>query len=227
MALYIREDLTGDVMCSFDNGVCELLVVMVHQLNTVVAVIYRPPDTRLGEFSEILSKLDDVMAELQTPTPTVSLMGDFNFPKRAINWSRCDGSDSDLVPIVSNHRDGETAGGKQDRLQAAKLCDLAVKFSLIQQVDQPTHGIEILDLIFSNDQDLVSSVSVEAWPRFTDHKIVTANVSYQVGEDHSAKEKYLLECGRRLKKLNFNKASWSEIKHELSEIDWREGQGCP
>ena len=182
---------------------------------------------QLGEFSEILSKLDDVMSELPTPTPTVTLIGDFNFPKHAINWSRCDGSHSDLVPIVSNHRDGETVGGKQDRLQAAKLCDLALKFSLIQQVDQPTHGIEILDLIFSNDQDLVSSVSVEAWPRFTDHKIVTANVSYQVGDDHSAKEKYLLECGRRLKKLNFNKASWSEIKHELSEIDWREGQGCP
>ena len=36
VALYIKEDLTGDVLGSFDNGVCELLVVMVHQLNTVV-----------------------------------------------------------------------------------------------------------------------------------------------------------------------------------------------
>ena len=100
------------------------------------------------------------------------------------------------------------------------MCDLALKYSLIQQVDKPTHGVEILDLIFSNDQDLVSSVSVEAWPRFTDHKIVTACVSYQVGADPAIKEKYLLECGRRLKKLNFNKAPWEEIKHELSEVDW-------
>ena len=147
-------------------------------------------------------------------------MGDFNFPKQAISWSRCEGSDSDLVPLVSSHRDGETSGGKQDRLQAAKLCDMALKYSLIQQVDKPTHGVEILDLIFSNDQDLVSSVSVEAWPRFTDHKIVAACVSYQVGADPAIKEKYLLECGRRLKKLNFNKAPWEEIKHELSEVDW-------
>ena len=61
MALYVREDLTGDILYSFDNGVCELLVVMVHQLNTVVAVVYRPPDTRINEFSEVLSKLDSVL----------------------------------------------------------------------------------------------------------------------------------------------------------------------
>ena len=31
---YIREDLTGDVLLTFDNGVCEVLVVMIHQLNS-------------------------------------------------------------------------------------------------------------------------------------------------------------------------------------------------
>ena len=225
VALYIREDFTGDVLYSFDNGVCELLVVMVHQLNTVVAVVYRPPNTRINEFSEMLSKLDNVLSDLPTPTPIVTLMGDFNFPKHAISWSRCDasdGSDSDIVPIVSGHRDSETAEGKQDRLQAARLCDLAVKHSLIQKVDVPTHGIEILDLIFSNDHDQVSSVSVESWPRFTDHKLVTANVSYQLGASVDTKETHLLECGRRLKMLNFNKAPWVEIQAELSELDWSE-----
>ena len=206
VALYLREDLTGDVLCTFDNGVCELLVVMVHQLNTAVAVVYRPPNTRINQFSELISKLDNVLADLPTPTPTVTLMGDFNFPKHAIAWSRCDGSDSDLVPLVSNHRDGETADGKQDRLQAARLCDFAVKHCLIQQVEIPTHGVEILDLIFTNDHDLVSSVSAESWPLFTDHKIVTATVSYQLDHPVKTKETHLLECGRRLKLLDFNKA---------------------
>ena len=48
MALYVREDLTGDILCSYDTGVCELLVVMVHQLNTAVAVVYRPPRYQTG-----------------------------------------------------------------------------------------------------------------------------------------------------------------------------------
>ena len=167
----------------------------------------------------MLAKLDSVLADLPTPTPTVTLLGDFNFPKHAMTWSRCEGSDSDLVPFLLDHRDGQTAEGKQDRLQAARLCDLAVKYSLIQQVDQPTHGVEILDLIFSNDHDLVSSVSVESWPRFTDHKVVTANVSFQLRDGPVTKEKHLLDCGSRLKKLNFHKASWVEIQAEISEID--------
>ena len=48
MALYVREDLTGDILRSYDNGVCKLLVVMVHQLNTAVAVVYRPPRYQTG-----------------------------------------------------------------------------------------------------------------------------------------------------------------------------------
>ena len=30
VAIYLREDLTGDVLGTLDNGVCQLLVVQVH-----------------------------------------------------------------------------------------------------------------------------------------------------------------------------------------------------
>ena len=177
----------------------------------------------MSEFSEVLSKLDMCLSKLPSPTPTIAVMGDMNFPKQSLAWSRSDGDTSgDLVPLVAAHRDGETVGGKQDRLQAAKLCDLATRHSLLQQVDQPTHGVEILDLIFSNNPDLFSSVSVEAWPSITDHKIVTVFTSFQLGSDQQHEEVHLLDCGRRLKKLNFNKAAWQEIQAELSEIDWED-----
>ena len=42
VAVYLRDDLSGDVLGTFDNGVCELLIVQVHQLDTIVAVVYRP-----------------------------------------------------------------------------------------------------------------------------------------------------------------------------------------
>ena len=52
-------------------------------------------------------------------------MGDFNFPRQSIVWSRCGdgegGIDGDLLPIVAGHREGETVGGKQYRLQAANF----------------------------------------------------------------------------------------------------------
>ena len=148
-------------------------------------------------------------------------MGDFNFPRQSIVWSRCGdgegGIDGDLLPIVAGHREGERVGGKQDRLQAAKLCDLATRHSLVQQVDHSTHGVEVLDLIFSNNPDLISSVSVESWPKFTDHSLVTAFTSFELGNCPQKEEIDLLDCGTR---LNFNKAQWVEVQAELSEVDW-------
>ena len=224
VGLYLREDLTADILCSFDNGVCGLLVVMIHQLKTAVAVIYRPPDTRMDEFSELLEKLDSCLSALPAPTPSITVMGDLNFTKQVLTLSRGEGEDdsdsSDLVPIVSNHRDAVTAGGKQDRLQASRLCDLAIRHCLMQQVDQITHGTEILDLIFTNNSDLISTVAVESWPSFSDHKLVIACTSFDIGTEPDKKEVHLLECGKRLKQLNFNKAQWVEVQAELSEIDW-------
>ena len=101
VALYVRDDLTCETLGSIDNGVCELLVVQIHQLNTVVAVLYRPPDTRIAEFTPILSQLDTLLCELQDPTPNIVLMGDFNFQDQTLSWRRSD--DGLLVPLVHGH----------------------------------------------------------------------------------------------------------------------------
>ena len=90
----------------------------------------------------------------------------------------------------------------------------------MQQVDQPTHGAEILDLILTNNSDLISSVTVESWPAFTDHKLVSAFTSFDLGTEPMKEDIHLLECGKRLKKLNFNKAQWVEVQAELAEVDW-------
>ena len=58
------------------------------------------------------------------------------------------------------------------------------------------------------------------WPAFTDHSIVTASVSYQVGTAKEVEELHLLESGGRLKQLNFNKAPWPAIQERLRQIDW-------
>ena len=222
VALYLRDDLTGDLLLSYDNDVCQLLVVHIHQLDHVVAVIYRPPDTRCAEFSAALTKLDIILSSLPTPIPTVTILGDLNLPRSAVKWVR--GEDGNLLPIISNHREGETADGKQDRLQAQRLADFALKHSLTQQVDKVTHGVEILDLIFTSDHELVGSVEVESWKNFTDHKVVTASVNYQMDTpETSHEETHLLEVGRRYGKLDFNKSPWTEIQAELEAVedaDW-------
>ena len=131
-------------------------------------------------------------------------MGDFNFTKETVSWIRTE--EGLLSPIVANHREGETVGGKQDRLQARQLMDIASKHSLLQQVDQVTHAIEILDLIFTNDSDLVSSILTEDWPSFSDHKLITVDVTYKSSEDSSySEEQYLCNSGKRYGPLGGDK----------------------
>ena len=237
VALLLREDLTGDVLATYtekhpnrNGSVCELLVIKVYQLDTVICVLYRPPDTRIEEFTGVLQCLDTTLSSLASPTPSVVLMGDMNLPRSCVSWVRSE--DGLLVPHVAGHRDTETAGGKQDRLQAQHLIDFCVKHSLQQEVDQVTHGAEILDLVFTNNCELVSSVGVESWEVFTDHKIVAVNTNYQYSKQETLQNRqYLCDMGRRYDSLNFHLAPWSEIKDELKQIDWIKmqelGESCP
>ena len=219
VCLYLREDLSGDVLATFANSVCELLIVKIHQLETIVCVAYRPPDTKHSEFTGLLNCLDETLSSLPSPAPTVVLMGDFNFSHRSVVWRRSE--EGILVPVVAGHREEETAGGKQDRLQAQHLVDLADKHFLLQEVDKATHLIEVLDLVFTNNCELVSSVVAQDWTSFTDHRLVFVSTSYQSLQEAPLQEdQFLCETGRRYSKLNFNKAPWDEISSQLDQVNW-------
>ena len=87
-------------------------------------MVYRPPDTRLAEFAPVLSEMDKLLSDLPSPAPTVVLMGDLKFPKTVMTWPAVDGV---LVPSVLGHRSQSTEDGLQSRLQAQRLCDLALR----------------------------------------------------------------------------------------------------
>jgi hypothetical protein len=183
-----------------------------------VIVLYRPPDTGLHEFVPILNKIDAVLKSLPYPAPTITLMGDMNFPASVITWQVIEGM---IMPRVAGHRlpDHDSEGG-QVRQQAAQLCDIAVKYHLTQQVGVPTRDKEVLDLIWSSNPDLVSNIQVDAFKEFTDHSVVTAATSFKLEEEVIKEEQFLLDSGRRFRKLDFHKAPWPEIKARLRQLDW-------
>ena len=124
----------GEVLCSYSNGVCEVFIVKVYQLDTIVVVVYRPPDTTLSEFTPILTKIDSVLQNLPAPAPNITLMGDLNFPSSVITWQVTDGL---ALPMVVRHRvPAQPGDGRQVRQQAADLFELADKYSLTQQVSE-------------------------------------------------------------------------------------------
>ena len=218
VCLFLRDDLTGEVLSTFDNSVCSLLVCRIHQLNSIVCIAYRPPNTKFKEFIDMLDSLDQTLEDLKRTDENVILMGDFNFPCTDVQLLQ-EENEGFLYPVVREHREGEDGG--RVRAQADRLVNFALKYNLLQEVDKPTHGASILDLIWTSDAHLVSAVSVEGWPAFTDHKVVIAHSTYQLGRQNVEKETvHLLEIGKKMKQLDFHKADWCLVKKELADIDW-------
>ena len=81
----------------FSNGVCEFLILKVHQLSTILTVVYWPPDTILRGFSYF----DCVHKDLPGPSPNITLIGDLNLNFSVITWHEVDGV---LLPRVAGHR---------------------------------------------------------------------------------------------------------------------------
>ena len=129
VALYLRDDLSGDCLATYDNGVVEMIVVKIHQLDSIIVIMYRPPDTTASELRGALTCLDETLSSLSAPLPSVVLCGDLNLGSTAVKWRRS--VDGNLVPSIAGHRDGETSGA----MQASMLLDLCQKFGLIQQVE--------------------------------------------------------------------------------------------
>lgn len=103
--------------------------------------------------------------------------------------------------------------------------DLASKHALLQQVDKTTHAVEIPDLVFTNNCELVSSSEVEDWPALSDHRLVIVHTYYKFKEENMMREEqHLCETGRRYKALNFHLAPWEDVKTQLSNIDWGQMQ---
>ena len=215
--MFVRDDVSAECIGSFDNGVCELLVLKIHSLNTVLAIIYRPPDTRLSEFSPALTELNKLLTDLPAPAPNLVLMGDLNFPSTVMNRMSVDGL---LVPSVHGHRLEGAEDGQQARLQASRLCDMATSHHMVQLVGNPTHGKEILDLVFTSDPHFVSHIGLEPFPVFTDHSVLSIMVNCKLETTPNKEQMFILDSARRLNKLDFSKAPWLDIKKRLKSVDW-------
>ena len=83
VAIIMHNSLSGELIGTFDNSVVEFVVVKAYSLNTVFCCVYRPPDTSLREFSQALTELKKIFAELPSPTPTLVLGGTLIFQKKS------------------------------------------------------------------------------------------------------------------------------------------------
>ena len=89
VAIYLRNDLIGQLVVSHSNNMCETLVVKLKTLNMILVCVYRPPNATLKAFEETLRVVQKAIDDVTDADPKVKdvlILGDFNLP--FISWPK-------------------------------------------------------------------------------------------------------------------------------------------
>ena len=221
--VYIDNGATYKPLVSVSDKMCSIVAVHLEELNLIVFMVYRPPpnnkdkgngkDIYHGDKLErsfddiVLSNINKVISKFQAPTPDIILAGDFNFPKAL--WDAGIGTVQTDIPC--------------NRKSLQKLIDVASRYNLLQTVTEGTRVTRsgrrnILELIFTNNHELITSVQVEP-SEITDHEYIKCETSYKLsamGKEH------VHDNGTNLSTYNYESANWKNIKAELKKINWPE-----
>ena len=174
--IYIRKDLTYQVLVSQSDEMCSMVAIHLNELNLIVFMAYRPPPNNKNKyhgnilensFKEIvINNIQKVMYDFQSPTPDIILAGDFNFPKAIWN--------AGIGTVKSD--------GASNKMSLQQLINTASEFNLIQTVSEGTRetrngGHNILELIFTNNHELISNTYIQP-SKITDHKYIICETSH-------------------------------------------------
>ena len=159
----------------YSKAVCEVLILKLKNPDLILINIYRPPNASCEDFGDVLLKVRKCMDNLPAaPLSNIVVVGDFNF--QHIDWNS--------INISCN--------------QAAKL--LTQHLFLCQNVKTPTKNENILDLIFSNDEMILTIETKKTV--VSDHNIINA-------ETKDSCEMY-----------EQSSSDWEKIKYSLKLIAW-------
>lgn len=175
-------------MCQNFSDEIQLIsfIISLNNIKTAIHGIYRAPENSTSHLSNFEQCLNFITEYSNCCENTVCI-GDFNTPD--INW-------------------GSGEVGRKPISQL--LLHFAHSNDLFQLIQQATHiKGNILDLIFSNDLNLIHDISIKAPFKNSDHHTIyfTLNIENKIAP---ASNRY----------LDFRKANWVKINYELARIDW-------
>ena len=203
-ATYLYKDLTADTHKCFSNSYCEATMIYCKSANIVIIGVYRPPLAPFDKFAECIASIQAFIDTIERATE-LYIAGDFNLP--FVNWNTC-AIDLGKSILLS------------DRQSALELFDFMEVNFLQQMVSEPTRKDNILDLIFSNNTDMIHSISVSKTEK-SDHDTVNCVLLHpQFLLPSHATERPVYSPSCLLDDINFNSANWESIKNDLKNVDW-------
>ena len=180
--LYVKAGLHPSILEKekINNVDSVLLQLKIHSKKFIIGLIYRPPGQNITNDK----KLYDQITEISNTSDCI-IFGDFNIP--VTSWGN----------PPSSHSGHE-------------LYNNLLESALSQHVHKPTRGNNILDLIFSTNDSLISNVNIGPEFGTSDHKIVSFNVNLEVYKTNSSEEQVYM----------YRRGNYEQIRTILSDVDW-------
>lgn len=210
VALYAHNSLqvSESSIQKYSNSVCEVLMLKIINLNLNVISVYRPPRAKYADFQPCLKKIENYLKEVPA-TENIMMIGDYNFP--FVKWYEVENTAIYKV---------QSGGTTDEQLQAHALFDCADNFLMQQMITVPTRINNVLDLIYTNNTDMLSNIKVEpASRKLTDHKIITADINYDM---HKLPKPQSTSKTAKLAEFNFwsEKCDYEKVNNYLNSVNW-------
>merc|ERR1712240_174513 len=196
-------------------GSCEIVAMSIESINIINIVIYRPPDTCYNDFVNVMKKIEKLLSDMGTPEPSVIITGDFNF--RFIEWSR------NKEGACSWKKKSYSHGTRDEQNQFNKMMETINKYHLVQTVEEKTRKDNTLDLVFTNNLDLITQIDITG-TIMSDHDIIEIETNIVTNSIKTTKNENETDDQVDLRQLNFHheKIDWEGINKILKEMPWNE-----
>ena len=198
--LYSHEDIPITNCESFDDSICQAMFTIFDTIKMCVATIYRPPNASHGSFNGVLKFLRNCISDLNDDSFQICIMGDFNFP--SIDWQSCT-----VAP----------GGSSEISESASALLSFMSDHLMNQYVTSPTRGDNILDLFFTNDDQLVTHVD-STKSDLSDHNMVEVIISSN--PTLSNRSHVNVFDKNDFRSLDFHQANFDALNEKLNNVDW-------
>lgn len=194
--IYLPDDIPGDKILEFSNGVCDLIIISATISNKplILANIYIPPDSSPLEMKEALEKIT-TCPEISENSREIIIMGDFNLPY--CTWNRY----------------GNMEAGKNNA-KGRLLHDLMNRLLLTQLIQTPTRQRNILDLILTNNPKRLQDPLISP-TQHSDHNIINIATDIPLMNLPNAQGQMM-----PFSDINLHKTDWTTVNSMLSNVDW-------
>ena len=225
-AMWVRCDLTSQQVVSHSNAWVETLIVKIKTFDTLVIVNYRPPDCSTDKFDQALkicqTTINMTMKE-DSKVRTILDYGDYNFP--CILWP------SKRIYVHENKK-------RMHQAEEKKQAELYVKFQdenfMDNHIETATRQKAILDLVSSNNPDIIQTYKITVNKKFSDHNTIELKLNFPFNEDLKIKKiknpyltrvfEYETENATEEQKIRFEHLMDQYDEDKLDEMETTEEQ---